>query len=45
MGKSGLIPGTRELVITETPYVVIYVVESEGVVLLGVVHGRQDREP
>ena len=45
MGKAGLIPGTRELVITDTPYVVIYVVEPEGVMLLGVVHGARDRAP
>ena len=45
MGKAGLWPGTRELVITDTPYLVIYVVEDEGVLLLGVVHGKQDREP
>lgn len=41
MGKAGLMPGTRELVITNTPYLV----EDVGVVLLGVIHGARDRMP
>ncbi len=45
MGKAGLWPGTLELVITDTPYIVVYVAEEDGVVLLGVAHGRQDRAP
>lgn len=45
MGKAGLLPGTREIVVTGTPYVVIYVVEDAGVVILGVVHGARDRAP
>jgi toxin ParE1/3/4 len=45
MGPVGRWPGTRELVITDTPYIVLYVVEDEGVLLLGVIHGAQDRDP
>ena len=43
MGRESLVPGMRELVVTQTELIVLYVVENEAVVVLGVVSGRQDR--
>jgi plasmid stabilization system protein ParE len=44
MGRSGLDPGTRELI--ECPYLVVYEVhdDREEIVVLSAVHGAQDRE-
>lgn len=41
----GRVPGTRELVVTGTPYVVVYRVESSTVVVLRVLHGAQRWPP
>ncbi|MFQ5776099.1 MAG: type II toxin-antitoxin system RelE/ParE family toxin [Kiloniellaceae bacterium] len=35
----GRVPGTRELVVTGTPYVVVYRVEASAVVVLRLLHG------
>ncbi|MEO8025172.1 MAG: type II toxin-antitoxin system RelE/ParE family toxin [Bryobacteraceae bacterium] len=40
-GKPGRIQGTRELVISGTPYIVPYRVRARGIEVLGVFHGRQ----
>lgn len=40
-GRPGRVEGTRELVITGTPYVVAYAVEGDEVQLLSVIHGRR----
>ncbi|MBI1946836.1 MAG: type II toxin-antitoxin system RelE/ParE family toxin [Deltaproteobacteria bacterium] len=45
MGRDGFVPGTRELVVATTPYIVIYEVQRDHVNILGVVHGRMDRTP
>jgi toxin ParE1/3/4 len=37
-GRSGRSPGTRELVVPRTPYVVAYTVIGEDVVILAVLH-------
>ncbi len=42
IGRAGRIESTRELVITGTPFVVVYRVIPEGVQILTVVHGAQD---
>jgi toxin ParE1/3/4 len=44
-GRKGLVPGTRELVVPRTPYVVVHIVnEAEGFVdIVGVFHGAQKR--
>ena len=42
LGRAGRIAGTRELVITGTPYVVAYRVVANGVQILTVVHGARD---
>jgi toxin ParE1/3/4 len=39
LGRPGRLPGTRELVIPRTPYVVVYRVDADEVVILRVRHG------
>ena len=41
-GKPGLAPGTRELAAI-WPYVIVYRVAAEGVEILRIWHGAQDR--
>ena len=41
-GKPGRVKETRELVISGLPYVVVYLVADERVVILRVLHGAQD---
>ena len=38
MGKAGRLPGTRELVIAQTPYIVVYVVTESEVHVVAVIH-------
>ena len=40
-GREGRIQRTRELVIANTPFVAIYVVEKEDVLVLRILHGAQ----
>lgn len=41
MGRSGRVKGTRELVITRTPYIVAYRIKGDVVQILRVLHGAQ----
>lgn len=41
MGREGRVEETRELVIQNTPYVVVYRVTGEQILILRVLHGRQ----
>lgn len=41
MGRPGRIEGTRELVITRTPYIVAYTLANDSVTILRVLHGAQ----
>jgi toxin ParE1/3/4 len=41
IGRPGRIRGTRELVVSGTPYVVAYRVERDAVVILRLLHGAQ----
>lgn len=41
-GRRGRIAGTRELVVTGTPYFLVYHVREEEVFVLHVVHGAED---
>jgi plasmid stabilization system protein ParE len=45
MGRAGMVPGTRELVIGRTPYVVVYRVQTKIVTILTIWHGAQQRTP
>jgi toxin ParE1/3/4 len=41
IGRPGRVLGTRELVVSGTPYIVVYRVRGQWVELLGVIHGAQ----
>lgn len=43
MGRVGAEPGVRELVIGGTPYIVLYGVERDRVVIRTIWHGKQQR--
>jgi toxin ParE1/3/4 len=40
-GRSGPIPGTRELVISGTPFIVAYAIDPERTVILALYHDAQ----
>lgn len=40
-GRQGRVPGTRELIVVGTPFIVVYVVDGERVEIIRVLHGRQ----
>jgi toxin ParE1/3/4 len=41
MGRSGRVPGTRELVIPQTPYIVPYRLQREAIQILRVYHSAR----
>lgn len=41
-GRAGRVPGTRELVVTGTPFIVAYRVRSKTIEILRVLHGTQE---
>ena len=43
-GRVGRSAGTREWVVRQFPYILVYEVEEGEVVILGVFHGAQDRD-
>lgn len=45
VGRPGRVRGTRELVVGGTPYLIIYRVESDAVVILRLLHGAQRWPP
>jgi toxin ParE1/3/4 len=40
-GRSGRVPGTRELVIANTPFIAAYAVDHDRIVILAIYHGAQ----
>jgi toxin ParE1/3/4 len=46
IGHIGLVPGTLEWSVTGLPYIIVHElhVETDEVVVLGILHGAQDRE-
>lgn len=40
-GRPGRVPGTRELVIANTPFVAAYTIEKARIVVLAIYHGAQ----
>jgi len=40
-GRAGRVPGTRELIISNTPFIVAYAIEKTDIVVLAVYHGAQ----
>ena len=43
--RPGRVPGTRELVVPATSFIVVYRIEATGVVILRVLHGAQKWSP
>ena len=43
--RPGRVPGTRELVVPATPFIVVYRIEATGIVILRVLHGAQKWPP
>ena len=41
IGRAGRVPGTRELVVTGTPFIVAYRVVAGAVEILAVIHGAR----
>ena len=41
IGRPGRVAGTRELVITRTPYIVAYQVSGEAIRILAIIHGAR----
>lgn len=41
LGRPGRVPGTRELVIAGTPFLVVYRLDGDRVVILTVLHGAR----
>lgn len=41
-GRIGRVPETRELVISGTSYIVVYIIQGDEVLIAAVLHGRQD---
>lgn len=41
IGRRGRVKGTRELVVSDTPYIVAYRVQSEEIQILAIKHGAQ----
>jgi toxin ParE1/3/4 len=40
-GRSGRVPGTRELVISNTPFIAAYAIDQNRIVILAIYHGAQ----
>ena len=40
-GRPGRVPGTRELIIQRTPYLVAYKIDGDTIRILRVIHGAQ----
>ncbi len=41
MGRSGRVPKTRELVVSGSPYIVVYRVKHQTLEILRIIHGAQ----
>jgi toxin ParE1/3/4 len=40
-GKAGGVPGTRELVISNTPFIAVYAIDRANIIILAIYHGAQ----
>jgi toxin ParE1/3/4 len=40
-GRAGRVPGTRELVISNTPFIVAYAIDKADIVVLAIYHSAQ----
>lgn len=44
MGHGGRVPGTQEWVVRGLPYIIVYQIDPDEVLILGVFHAARDRE-
>jgi toxin ParE1/3/4 len=44
-GRPGRIPGTRELVLVDLPYLIVYHVEKEAIIVLRILHTARQWPP
>jgi toxin ParE1/3/4 len=40
-GRAGRVKGTRELVVVRTPYIVVYRIKKDAILVLSVLHGAR----
>jgi toxin ParE1/3/4 len=40
-GRTGRVPGTRELVVANTPFIAAYTIQKARIVILAIYHGAQ----
>jgi toxin ParE1/3/4 len=40
-GRTGRVPGTRELVISNTPFIAAYTIDRDRIIILAIYHGAQ----
>jgi addiction module RelE/StbE family toxin len=40
-GRAGRVPGTRELVVANTPFIAAYAIQKARIVILAIYHGAQ----
>lgn len=45
LGREGRVPGTRELVISHSPFIVVYRVKKKRIEILRILHGAQQYPP
>ncbi len=45
LGKTGRVEGTRELVIASTPYLLIYQIKGQAIIILRVLHSAKKYPP
>ncbi len=41
MGKQGRVEGTRELFVSQTPYIIIYKISSQTIIILRILHSSR----
>jgi toxin ParE1/3/4 len=41
LGRTGRVPGSRELIIPNTPFIAAYALDEERVIILAIYHGSQ----
>ncbi|MCB9554171.1 MAG: type II toxin-antitoxin system RelE/ParE family toxin [bacterium] len=44
LGRAGRVASTRELVVADTPFILIYRIEADTITIVAVLHHARDRE-